>query len=68
MVTERDETSAAVEQRSSVKVTLNAKGEAQVEVKVYAGEDETELERARSLAVDVFRRTVSEVGGGGHGG
>lgn len=53
------------EQRSSVKVTLNAKGEAQVEVKVYAGEDEAELERARTLAVDAFRRTVADVREGG---
>lgn len=49
------------EQRSSVKVVLNAKAEAQVEVKVYAGEDPAELERARTLAVETFRRTVGEV-------
>lgn len=49
------------EQRSSVKVTLNARGGEQVEVKVYAGEDEAELERARVLAVEAFRRTVAEV-------
>lgn len=56
-----EEQGAPVEARSSVKVVLNAKGDVQVEAKVYAGEDEAELERARVLAVDVFRRTVAEV-------
>lgn len=40
-----------VEQRSSIKVSKNAKGEAQWEVKVVAGDDESVLNDARQIAV-----------------
>ena len=49
------------EQRSSVKVAMTAKGEATVEVKVYVGQDEAELEAARQLAVKTYNDTAREV-------
>lgn len=49
------------ESRSSVAVAMNAKGEAQVTVKVYDGADETELERIRRLAVATYQALCAEV-------
>lgn len=49
------------EQRSSVAVTMNAKGEAQVAVKVYTGQDAGELEAARELAVRIYADTARAV-------
>lgn len=49
------------EQRSSVAVTMNAKGEAQVAVKVYTGQDDAELDAARELAVRVYSETARAV-------
>lgn len=51
-----------VEQRSSVKLTLNAKGDPQVEVRVYEGADAEELERIRRLAVQQFSEALRAVG------
>lgn len=42
------------EQRSSVHVSMNAKGEAQVAVKVYEGADEREIARLREIAVRTY--------------
>lgn len=50
-----------VEQRSSVKISMNAKGEAQVEVKAYEGVEGAELERIRLLAVAAYNQTAREV-------
>lgn len=49
------------EQRSSVKISMTAKGDATVEVKVYETVDATELERIRQLAVGAYNSTVGEV-------
>ena len=49
------------EQRSSVKVSMTAKGEATVEVKVYVGQDAAELEAARQLAVQTYNETARAV-------
>ena len=49
------------EAKSSVAVSQNAKGEAQVTVKVYAGTQEAELDATRRLAIKVYNDTVREV-------
>lgn len=49
------------EAKSSVKISMNAKGEAQVEVKAYDGVDATELERVRQLAVTTYNATARDV-------
>lgn len=49
------------EARSSVKITRNAKGDAQVEVKVYAGELDDELDRIRRLAVAQYQALLQEL-------
>jgi hypothetical protein len=43
------------EQRSSVKLARNAKGDCQIEVKVYAGETEDEVTRIREIAQRQYR-------------
>lgn len=50
------------EQRSSVKLSLNAKRETQVEVKVYAGETQEEVDQLRALAVRTYLDTMRDVG------
>lgn len=50
-----------LEQKSSVKITCNAKGEAQPEIKVYEGTDAAELERIRNLAVQTYNETQRDV-------
>ncbi|MDQ5820573.1 MAG: hypothetical protein M3540_03945 [Actinomycetota bacterium] len=52
-----------IEQRSSVKIGMNAKGEAQVEVKVYVDEDPQKLEEARQLAIRAYNDTARTVRG-----
>lgn len=47
-------------QRSSVKLTRNAKGDTQAEVKVYAGDTEEDVARARRLAVETYKGLVAE--------
>jgi hypothetical protein len=49
-----------LDSRSSVKVVRNAKGEAQFEVKVYAGDTEAELETAHRIAVARYRELERE--------
>jgi hypothetical protein len=49
------------EAKSSVKVTMNAKGEAQVEVKVYSGSEDAELDETRRQAIRIYQETVREV-------
>lgn len=58
------ENGAPVESRSSVQVSLNAKREAQVTVKVYAGEDADEVARIREIAVENFYEALRATGGG----
>lgn len=48
-----------LEQRSSVKVSMTAKGDPVVEVKVIADQGET-IEHAAQRAVDVWRATVTK--------
>lgn len=45
----------AVEQKSSIKVTRNAKGDAQFEAKIVHGVTDAELTALRRQAVDTFR-------------
>jgi hypothetical protein len=47
--------------KSSVKITCNAKGDAQPEIKVYEDTTAEELERIRSLAVSAYLETQREV-------
>lgn len=51
------------EARSSVKISMTAKGDATVEAKVYVGTTEDELEQARQLAIQAYNSTVREVRG-----
>ena len=46
------------EAKSSVKITLNSKGEAQFEVKVYEGSTPISLMDARNLAIEEFEVLV----------
>lgn len=48
------------EQHSSVKITMNAKGEAQVEVKAYT-HDLDPLDAAREKAIEVYNQTIRAV-------
>lgn len=54
-----------LEQRSSVAVKMSAKGEAQVEVKVYDGADENAMQALRELAVGTYLAAVRAVRGNG---
>jgi len=58
------ESGAPAESRSSVQVALNAKGEAQVTVKVYAGEDADEVARIRGVAIEQFYEALRACGRG----
>lgn len=49
------------EARSSVAVSMTAKGDATVTVKIYEGSDATELERIRQLAVELYNATARDV-------
>lgn len=49
------------EARSSVKISQNAKGEAQVEVKVYDGFEPGSLDVIRGEAVRTYNETVAAV-------
>jgi hypothetical protein len=40
---------------------MNAKGDAQVTVKVYDGADQAEVDRIRQLAVSTYNATVAAV-------
>lgn len=46
------------ESKSSVKLTLNAKGEVQIEVKAYVGDNDTDLLDARERAIFHFQQTI----------
>lgn len=50
-----------VEQRSSIKVIRNAKGEAQWEVKVVEGSTGADLDALRSIAVTQHQALVREL-------
>lgn len=58
------ETGAPAESRSSVQVALNAKGDAQITVKVYAGEDADEVARIRTIATENFYEALRACGRG----
>lgn len=64
MSTHEHESGQPVEQRSSVEISLNAKREAQVRVKVYAGEEEDAVIRAREIATAQFYETLKACGVG----
>lgn len=49
------------EQKSSVKISMTAKGDATVEVKVYDGADQAELDRIRAIAVSAYNATKQAV-------
>lgn len=49
------------EQKSSVKISMTAKGDATVEVKVYDGAEQTELDRIRGLAVSTYNQAKAAV-------
>lgn len=49
------------EAKSKVKISCNAKGEAQPEVTVVEGADPAEVERIRQLAVQTYNATAREV-------
>ena len=51
-------------QRSSIKLVRNAKGDTQVEVKVYVGDTDADVLKARQLAVDTYRQVVAEFSAG----
>jgi hypothetical protein len=51
-----------VEQRSSIKVVRNAKGDAQFEAKVVQGATDAELEQLRRQAVAQYRELARELG------
>jgi len=50
-----------IEQRSSVKVTRNAKGDPQFEIKVVDGVDEAEMMRLQRIAVAHYWDLVTEL-------
>jgi hypothetical protein len=50
------------EQRSSIKVTRNAKGDAQFEAKVVSGATDEELTTLRTQAVTQYRELAKELG------
>jgi hypothetical protein len=52
-----------VEAKSSIKVTRNAKGDAQFEAKVVAGVTDTELTELRRQAVHTYQELARELGG-----
>jgi hypothetical protein len=49
------------EAKSSVKISTTAKGDPVVEVKVYSGTEDAELDATRRLAIKVYNETVREV-------
>lgn len=53
-----DHTPAPAEQKSSVKISSNAKGEAQVELRAVEGVIDSELVRIRSLAVREYAEAM----------
>lgn len=50
-----------VEAKSSVKISCNAKGEAQPEIKIVEGADAQEIERIRQIAVLTYNETAKAV-------
>lgn len=52
--------------KSSVRITCNAKQEAQPDIKVYEDTTAEELERIRQLAVSAYLATQRDVRGGLH--
>jgi hypothetical protein len=49
------------EAKSSVKISMTAKGDATVEVKSYVGTTDEDLDKAREQAVRVYNETVRAV-------
>lgn len=50
------------ESKSTIRVSLNAKREAQFEIKVVEGATEDEITRLRGLAVNAYRELCREFG------
>jgi hypothetical protein len=59
-MSEREHDGQPAEQRSSVSISRNAKGEAQFAVKAYEGCEVDELTRLRELAVSNYRELYRE--------
>lgn len=59
------EQEGVVEQKSSIKVTRNAKGDAQFEAKLVAGVTDPELTELRRQAVHTYQELSRELGGVG---
>ena len=53
-------TGEAVVTRGSVKLTRNAKGDCQFEVKVCVGESESDVAEAKAAAASIYRDLESE--------
>lgn len=58
---ERDNGTVIVEQKSSIKITRNAKGDAQYEVKVVAGETDEALTAMRTQAVTQYKAVGTDL-------
>lgn len=52
------------ESRSSVKLTRNAKGDTQIDVKVYVGDSEHDIDDAKAKAIEVYNSLAAEYGSG----
>jgi hypothetical protein len=52
---------AILEQKSSIKISSNSKGEAVPEVKCYEGVAPDEMDRLRGIAVEQYRALLREV-------
>lgn len=48
--------------RSSIKLTRNAKGDTQIEIKVRVGDTEAEINEARRIAVATYKGLRDEFG------
>lgn len=61
-MSERFSDGSEQEKRSSVQINCTAKGEPQVSVKVYAGDDEANVRAAKALALALYTETMTAVG------
>lgn len=57
---EHGQVESRIESRSSVKLTRNAKGDCQLEVKVYEGYDPGEFAAAKAEAITAYRELERE--------
>lgn len=57
------ENAAPLDPKSSVKITRNAKGDQQWEIKVRVGDTETEVQEAQRIALAVHQDLARTLGG-----